>query len=423
MTVAEGTSKAAKADERRLDYRFRGYLGTAEVSSLGGTATYLASAILIASVGTSLAETARNTSLVFGLSLVSSSLSVVYATRVARRLGPVATLYWARTALLLSKVVTGTALFFDAPVLPTLLLYALLIGGFRGLLKPLTPPLLVHYSGWSLDDATAMNRRFRGGAAAIGALVAGFAVSRIGAEPMFIFGAVLGLPAVWYLKFRPPANPVPQPKEIKKPWRSLVVCMKDSPALRSSVWLGVAAAILLGPLVTMVVPILNQLGHGESEKAGLVFFILALGQVFTPLVVRRLESRRTPLRAATRAVQITAVAFLSLSALALLPYGPDLYLLIFCAFVFGAVFFSVSSFLYASATADATEKEEDEYLASYMLITGLGAPIGTLIWGHALGSVSLEVFFLVISVIAALLVPALLRKSLRAVESQGNMTT
>ena len=99
--MAEGTSKAAKADERRMDSRFRGYLGAAALSSLGGTATYLSSAILIASVGTSLAETARNTSLVFGLSLVSSSLSVVYATRVARRLGSVPTLYWARAALLL----------------------------------------------------------------------------------------------------------------------------------------------------------------------------------------------------------------------------------------------------------------------------------------------------------------------------------
>ncbi|MAT62109.1 MAG: hypothetical protein CMH41_10770 [Micrococcales bacterium] len=414
MKVAQSTSSGEKAEKKRPNPRFLGYLFAASSASLGGTATYLATAILVASVGNSLQENARNTALVFALNLVATSLILPYATAIARRFGSIPTLYGARTALVVTKAFTGVALIIIGPELAVFFVYAVMIGCFRGLLKPLTPTLLVHYSGWSLDDATATSRRYRGAAAAIGALVAGFATSRIGAEPLFFFGAILGVPVILYLFFRPPEKPLQKPRAVQKPWRNLFTCMRSSSILRSAAWLGVASAILLGPLVTMVVPILNHLGHGESAKAGLVFTLLALGQVLTPIVVRRLELRRVPLVAATRGVQITAIAVLALSTLVLLPDGPDLLLLILCVFVFGAVFFSVSSFLYESATADATEEQESEFLAAYMLVTGLGAPIGTLIWGHALGSVPLEIFFLAVSVVAAVLVPALLRKSLRA---------
>lgn len=376
----------------------------------------LATAILVVRSGGSAAEAARNTSIVFATGLVMSAVSLPYAPAVARRIGSVPALYSLQSMRILVTTIVGVVLIIEGPLLPLLVVYAGVVGVFRGLAKPLRPPLLEHYACLSLDKATGRNRRFQGAGAVIGATIAGFAIDRIGAEPMFLLGAALGIPAVVYLMVRPPERPLRKPGEVKKPWLSLFFCIKTSPELRSAVWLGVASAVLLGPLVTMVVPVLAQVGHGASAKAGLVFAAMALGQVMTPNVVSWLERQREPFVSATRGVQISAIAFLLLSMVAFVPNGPYLLVVTFSTFIFGGVFFSVSAFLYLSATAKVTEEETVEYLATYMLVTGLAAPIGILVWGHALGSVPLEVFFLTISVCAALVVPALLRRSLQHIK-------
>lgn len=412
--MSQSTSNTDETARRRLDSRFRGYLLASALSNAGSTMVFLATAILIVRSGGSAAEAARNTSMVFATGLVMSAVSLPYAPVVARRIGSVRALYSLQSMRILVTAIVGVALIIEGPLLPLLLVYAGVVGVFRGLARPLRPPLLKHYAGLSLDKATARNRRFQGVGALIGALTAGLAIDRIGGEPMFLLGPALMIPGVVYLMVRPPENPLRKPGEVKKPWLSLFACIKTSPELRSAIWLGVASAVLLAPLVTMVVPVLAQVGHDASAKAGLVFAALALGQVMTPNVVSWLERRREPFVSATRGVQISAIALLLLSMVAFVPNGPYLLLVIFSTFIFGGVFFSVSAFLYLSATAKVNEGETVEYLAAYMLVTGLAAPIGTLVWGHALGSVPLEVFFLTISVCAALVVPALLRRAVRA---------
>ncbi|MCH9802002.1 MAG: MFS transporter [Actinomycetia bacterium] len=399
------------------DGRFLGYLILSAVSSLGATAVYLATAVLAATAaGDDLGEKARITSLVFSLNLVLRSLAIPYATRIARKIGTVRTICLVKIGSVSVTFIAGILLTIDeagGSILPVLLGYGGLVGLLSGIKKPLNPPLLECYSGLSLDDATAQNRMFYGAASAVGALAGGFAIDEFGAEPLYFVGAVLAIPAVIFLALLPPRTTLPRPKTVVHPWRDMVNCLRSSRPLRSAVWLGLASAILLGPLITMIVPILNQLGHNDAKKAGLVLTIVAAGQVLTPFVVRRLQRGRASLVAATRAVQITSVALLLLSGLVFIGASDRFYLLVVCLFIFGAVFFSVSSFLYVSATRGVSGEEENEYLATYMLVTGLGAPVGTLIWGHALGSVSLEIFFLAVSIAAAIIVPGLLRRALR----------
>ena len=397
--------------------RFLGYLIVSAVSSLGATGVYLATAVLAATAaGDDLGEKARVTSLIFALNLVLRSLVIPYATRIARKVGTVRAIYLVKIGSVLATVVAGILLTIDetgGSIIPVLLGYGGLAGLLSGIKQPLNPPLLECYSGLSLDDATARNRMFYGAASAIGALGGGFAIDEFGPEPLYLVGAVLTLPAVIFLILLPPKAALPRPKAVAHPWRDMADCLRSSRPLRSAVWLGLAAAILLGPLISMIVPILNQLGHNDAKKAGVVLTIVAAGQVLTPVVVRRLERGRAPLVAATRAVQITSVAFLLLSGVIFVEAADRFFLLVACVFIFGAVFYSVSSFLYVSATHGVSGEQENEFLATYMLVTGLGAPIGTLIWGHALGSVSLEIFFLVVSVAAAIIVPGLLRRALR----------
>lgn len=400
-----------------LHGRFLGYLIVSAVSGMGAIAVFLATAVLAATAaGDDLGEKARITSLVFALNLVLRSLAIPYATRLARKIGTIRTIYLVKIGSIIATFTAGFFLTRDesgSSIVPVLLVYGGVAGLLSGIKKPLNPPLLECYSGLSLDEATARNRMFYGASSAIGALAGGFAIDEFGPEPLYFVGAFLTIPTVIFLLLLPPKTKLERPEAVAHPWRNMVNCLRSSPALRSAVWLGLASAILLGPLISMLVPILNQLGHSDAKKAGVVLTIVAAGQVLTPFVVRKLQQGRASLVAATRAVQITSVAFLLVSGIVFLEASDRFFLLVACVFIFGAVFSSVSSFLYVSATHGVSGQDEDEYLATYMLVTGLAAPVGTLIWGHALDVVSLEIFFLVVSIAAALVVPALLRQSLR----------
>ena len=302
-------------------------------------------------------------------------------------------------------------------VLGVLIGFSLLVGLSKGLRQPLSPPLLQAYSGLPIDEATATNQMVRGAAAAVGALVGGLVLSRMGPEAVFLGGALVGIPVIFFLIARPPSQGVDSPDPIERPWGNLVDSLRSSNQLRTAVWLGITSVIVVGPLINMLVPVLHELGHRDTSHASLFIAVVAVGEILTPLVLRRLRKGRAALVAATRAMQICGIALLALCLLALLPNTPDFFVLGLSGFVFGAVYFCVASFLYRSATIGLRQNQEEEYLAAYLLVTGLGAPIGTLLWGHLLGAVPLEVFFFVLSVVAALVVPVLLRHALQRAQS------
>ncbi len=80
-----------------------------------------------------------------------------------------------------------------------------------------------------------------------------------------------------------------------------------------------------------------------------VIAVVAVGEILTPVVLRRLRKGRAALVAATRAMQICGIALLAVCSLALLPNAPDLFVLGLSGFVFGTVYFCVAASLYRSA--------------------------------------------------------------------------
>lgn len=380
-------------------------------------ATFLATAVLAANTGGSVSDAARNTSLVFAVRLLATSLTLPYATRVASRIGLVRAFCLSRTIKVLAAAIAAVALVLEMPILAVLTGFSLLTGLSKGLRQPLCPPLLQAYSGLPVDEATAKNQMARGAASAVGALLGGLVLSQVGPEAVFFGGAIVGIPVIVFLVVRPPADGVETPASVKRPWRNLVGCLRASGQLRTAVWLGIASVIVVGPLINMLVPVLHELGHRDTSHASLFVAVVAVGEILTPIVLRRLRKGRAALVAATRAMQICGIALLALCTLALLPNTPDYFVLGLSGFAVGAVYFCVASFLYRSATAGLPKNQEGEYLAAYLLVTGLGAPIGTLMWGHLLGAVPLEIFFLVLSVAAALLIPFFLRHALQRAQS------
>lgn len=399
-----------------LPARFRVYLALLTVANIGSAAVALTVAILASKTGESAASAARTTAIVVSVNLLATAIVVPYSTWIASKLGTVRTVFYFRTLNMLVLAAVGVLLVMDFPVLPVLYANAALLGLTSGVLGPLRPLMAQAFSGLPLADTSADMRLSSGAAAAIGALMGGVVVGWLGAPTVFLMAALLFLPLVVFLGGWAPHEGVEEPVGIKRPWRTLFNCLGESPRLRSAVWLGLASVILLGPLYSMFVPILRQLGHTEEAKAGLLLALIAVGQMVTPFVVKRLQRGHTSLLSATRALQVCGAAFLLLAFVESLPTAPTLVLLGVIALLFGAVFFSVTAFLFQAATEGATSQQRGEYLAAYLLITGLGAPIGTMLWGHALDLIPWEIFFVVVSLLTALVVPMLLRQSLRADE-------
>ena len=65
----------------------------------------------------------------------------------------------------------------------------------------------------------------------------------------------------------------------------------------------------MSPMINMIVPVLNKMGHSESDKAGLLLMFFALGEIVTPNVVGRLGKGRHAFVAGVRVVQLTGASW------------------------------------------------------------------------------------------------------------------
>lgn len=403
--------------------RFIGYLTVTVLAILGGMGPYLAYAVLATQSASSPEDAARVTSWVFAVYLLGLSLATPYGPWAAQRLGAVRLSAISRLAEVIISIATAILLAIQVPLIPMLLGVSLASGLAAGIRQSTTPLITEVYSGGNdLEVATAQLRRASGVAYAIGALGAGLVLAQLGPEPVFIIAAVLGVPVVVFLLLRPPATSV-KVAITNQPWRSMLREIRTRPNLRWAVWLGVAGAILMSPMINMIVPVLNKMGHSESEKAGLLLMFFALGEIVTPNVVGRLGKGRHAFVAGVRVVQLTGASFLVMAVGVRLPYGPDLAVFAVGAILFGAIFYSLASFLYESSTYGAPAGEKSEILSAFLLAIGLAAPIGTLVWGHLLDSLATEVFFIAIAVVVIFILPALLLKPMRALEADTSDDT
>ncbi|MAT61704.1 MAG: hypothetical protein CMH41_08715 [Micrococcales bacterium] len=401
----------------KLPRRFVVFLTLTVVSVAGGMGPYLAYAVLATNSASTPEDAGRVTSWVFAIYLVGLSFATPYGPWAAQKLGAIRLAAASFFGEVLLSLATTALLFAEAPLVPMLLAVSLTSGLLVGSRQSTVPLVQEAYSGGGdIESASAQSRRARGVAYAIGALGAGVLLAQVGPEAVFLIAAVLGLPLVIFLLRCPPKTAV-KVASMAKPWRSMLYEIRTRQNLRWAVWLGVAAALLMSPMVDMIVPVLNKLGHSEGEKAGLLLMFFALGEIVTPNVVNRLGKGRHSFVAGVRAVQLTGVAILIMAVAVRLPYGPDLVLLSIGAMLFGAIFYSLASFLYETSTHNVPEGEQNEVLSAFMLAIGIAAPIGTLLWGHLLDSVATEVFFVAIAAVVILILPALMLRPMRTMET------
>ena len=166
---------------------------------------------------------------------------------------------------------------------------------------------------------------------------------------------------------------------------------------RFSGGLRLISAALVVPLASMVVPVTRDLDHDLAIHAGLILAAISFGAILSPIPLRQLGTRMGPLRSSGLAYAFAGVVLIALAVIAvMLTHTPQLVAIAAVAVVYGAMSSAGGNLLIDSAAMSAQKiEEEQENLAVFFLITGLGAPIGTLLWGRTIDTLSVPILFTV----------------------------
>ena len=147
--------------------------------------------------------------------------------------------------------------------------------------------------------------------------------------------------------------------------------------------MAVAMTLLVIPLITMIVPILNDLDHAPLPSgAGLMLAGVAAGRLLVPYLTKRLLQRRQELASALSAAIWAAGFMIMLAASALIPLSNfDLAVWTIIGFGFGASRFTVRPLIIAAAAKSGEKRDEIVNIVTVTTIGTFVSPVGVLLWG------------------------------------------
>ena len=380
------------------------FLGATFLSSLGSVMALLGATVVSSDAGSSGAQAASFTSLMLALNLIMASITTPYAPALGLRFGVRRVYAWATAANVALYALLAVAIAAGLPAYPALMVGTPLLGAVGGVSHAIAPSVLKGYlAGDDLASAEARTSVASGLAWVLGAICGALVIDAIGPVAAFAGNAALTLPFVAVVAFLRPVAEPPEPTPVRHPWRSLVTSVRTNPRLRRASVLGVMSGILVAPLVSMVVPVTRDLDHDLAIHAGIVLAAISLGAVLSPVPLRELGMRMGPLRSSGISYALAGGVLILLAVVAAqLTKTPQLAAICAFAIIYGATSQAASNLLIQDAADSAeTVEAEQESLAVFFLLTGLGAPIGTLLWGRTIDAVSVPVLF---SVVGALMV-------------------
>ena len=365
--------------------RLVAYLSVSFLSSLGSAAALLGSTIVSSDAGSSGGLAATYTALMLALGFGAASLATPYAGVLAHRFGT-RRVSWVSTGfVVVAYAVLSILIWAGVPGFPALIAVTPVIGAAGGIGHVVGPPVVVAYcAGQELSRAEGWTSMASGLAWVIGGVVGGVLIDAVGAPVAFLLNVVLSVPLVLMVALVPPTVPIDEPAAQPRPWRSMLDSLRTNTRLIRACAFGIATAILVGPFVSMVVPITREAGHDLAIHAGLILAAASLGAVISPLPLRRVGTRHGPLRAASILGLACGVILVALAAVISLYNGtPQLIGVLAFAVVFGAAQASSGNLLIQDAAASAADgAHQQQDLAAYFLFAGLGTPIGSLLWAN-----------------------------------------
>ncbi len=383
------------------------FLGSTLLSSLGSVMALLASTVLASDTGSSGGLAATYTSIMLALNLIAASVTTPYGPALAARWGTRRVYGTAVGANVLLYGLLTAGLLIGLPGYPLLLLGTPLLGAVGGISRALYPAVLQGYLAHEdLASAETKASVAAGAAWVIGAIVGAVVIDSYGVIAGFAANTLLSIPYLLVVLLITPEREPARPTPAKHPWRSLVTSMRTNKRLRRASVLGLLAAALVAPLASMVVPVTQDLDHNLAIHAGFILAAISFGAILSPSPVYRLGSRMGPLRASGYSYAVTGVVLVILGVVAVL-FTQNLQLAAIAAFavIYGALSQSGGNLLVQDAADSAeTIEHEQQNLAVFFLITGIGTPIGTLLWGRTIDATSVPFLFAVAGGIMVLFV-------------------
>lgn len=325
--------------------------------------------------------------------LLTSALSVPYAPRVCRRLSTRRAFSTVQATSAAVWVVAGALLLLGAPTMPVLLVAAPLFGVTGGITVVLRPVLAKSYlTSGGTADAFARVSVVNGAAWAVGALGGGMLLSNVALGWGLVLNGVLSSALVLTVRRISPAAEPAEPRSADHPWRDLRGALSASRSLRWTTVLGCTITLFVSPLTSLVVPISQDLRRTPLlAGSGLLMSAFAAGQFLSPRLVQLLSARREDLTAATLATAGAGTMVLVLGLASLAFTGQvELAAWLVVGIVFGGFRYAATALFVGSAAESGRTEDATTNLAAAMLVGGLAAPVGTLLWSAVIGGVSAD---------------------------------
>lgn len=369
--------------KQRLDRTAIAFLTVGGVAVAGTMVGLLGStsAITLAADGESGGVT---TGLFLAVMLLFTGLAAPRAGVLAGRFGARRVFAGAQVCIAVSWFVVGLLVILVEADTAVLLAAAPIFGLFSGITAVLTPVITRAYlDGRNLAAAFSRRSALSGIGAAAGALIGGYLITASDPGVGILANGLLTVPLAAFAICVRATAPVRQLPTQSTPWRNMTGALRRNRQLRQTVIVVIAVQLFVAPMLTMIVPILDDLGQSSvSTGSGIVLAGVAIGRLLTPRVVDLLQKDRSDLWGSLLALSGAAglMAVFGVSA-PVASTGEGQWSLALIGIGLGATRFASRSLTLGSAANALGPGRGTEGLAAVVTIGGFVATVGVLAWG------------------------------------------
>lgn len=367
------------------------YASAYGVATFGAAFGFIAATGLAAATGTN-DNGALAVGVLLGLYQVSAALATPYAPQLCRNANVRVVFARVQAVSAVLWLCAGVVLVFGGPTLAVLMVAAVPVGFGNGLMTVFRPILAKCYFGSQhTSGAVAAMSVVIGVTWGVGALVAGWFLSSVALGwGVIIYGfCALGL-AMTVSRVEPRVEAAVVLAD-DRPWRNAWARLGDNHVVRWSAVVGVAGALFFGPIAGLVVPIAHAF-RADRPISGASFLMasISVGQLCSPLVVRRLAAHRSELSAAAYATVLCGGGLLMLAVIsALLAHVVgELAVWLVIGVAFGSMRFGAQALYFGAAAESGPAEEASANLAAVTLSTLLLGPLGVVAFSGVLGATS-----------------------------------
>jgi DHA3 family macrolide efflux protein-like MFS transporter len=364
-------------EPRTVGFLFVGGLAVAGtiVGHLGAT-----SATTYASAGNG----GVTTGIFLAIMLFAAGIAALWTNQMAAKWGGEKVFTLAQVGVAASWTFVGVLEVVTDSSLVVLFAAAPIFGISSGISGVLTPIITRSYvDTGSLTASLARRSAVSGIAAMLGAVIGGYLILATDPGVGIVANGLLTLPLVIFLISIRPVVALKPIRAHSRPTHDIFSRLRNNPQLQRVAVVAVAMPLLVIPVITMIVPILNDLDHAPLPSgAGLMLAGVAAGRLLVPYLTKRLLKHRQELASALWAAIWASGFMIILAASVLFPLSDfDLVVWTIIGFGLGASRFTVRPLATAAAAKSGAESDEIMNIVVVMTIGIFCSPVGVLLWG------------------------------------------